>query len=429
MPNLACMFVPRAGKGRPAWLAALLASAVISLTFAAPVHGADPLVAAVGDIACNRLPTTPDQCHQQATSDLLVGRPLSAFLMLGDAQYDNGELEHFYNYYDPTFGRFKAITRPAVGNHEYYTQDAQGYFTYFGAAAGPATTGWYSFDIGTWHVVVLNSNCGKVGGCFFGSPQDDWLRADLAAHANDCTLAYWHHPHFSSGSAYDDNSGRNPTTAFWYSLYNAGADLVLGGHDHDYERFAPQDPEGELDLAFGIRQFVVGTGGRSWGLFPTPSLNSEVREGQTHGIMELTLRPKSYDWRFVPIAGLSFSDAGSHECHGSPRDRVLQMGRPGRKLSRSGSLKVRLECTAGCNTSTRMTVKIGRRTIRSARVRRTLQPLTRSTVRVKFARRNHRAIRRAFRRHKRLHAEVRARAYVPGAERSGSAKARLRLVR
>ena len=287
------MFAPGAGKARGAWLTVVLAGAVIWLAAAPPAQAADPLVAAAGDIACNRLPTTPDQCHQQATSDLLVGRPLSAVLVLGDVQYDNGDLPDYYNFYDPTWGRVKAITRPAAGNHEYYTVDAQSYFTYFGAAAGPPTTGYYSYDIGAWHVVVLNSNCGRVGGCFRGSPQDDWLRADLAAHQNDCTLAYWHHPHFSSGPGYDDNSGRNPTTAFWYSLYEAGADLVLGGHDHSYERFAPQDPEGELDLAYGMRQFVVGTGGRSWGTFPTPSLNSEVREGQTHGVLELTLRPTS----------------------------------------------------------------------------------------------------------------------------------------
>jgi hypothetical protein len=415
--------------GRRARLGVVLASALAAVTLAVPARAADPLVAAAGDIACGKLPVTEDQCHQQATSDLLVGRPLTAVLMLGDAQYDNGELENFQQFYDPTWGRFKAITKPAVGNHEYYTGDAKGYFTYFGAAAGPPTTGWYSYDIGKWHVVVLNSNCGKVGGCYRGSPQDTWMRADLAAHPSQCTLAYWHHPHFSSGSAYDDNAGQNPTTGFWYSLYGAGADLVLGGHDHDYERFAPQDPEGELDLAYGLRQFVVGTGGRSWGVFPTPSLNSEVREGQTHGVLELTLHPTSYDWRFVPIAGKTFSDAGTQKCHGAPRDPLLTLSRTARKLSRTGSLKAFLSCTATCSTRTQVTVTIGRRTIRSLKVSRTLQPLERSSVRVKFGRHGYRLIRRAFRRHTRLRAEVSSRATVIGADKTGSAKALLRLRR
>jgi calcineurin-like phosphoesterase family protein len=416
-------------RARRAWLVAVLASTLALLIPSASARADDPLVAAAGDIACGELPSTEDQCHQQATSDLLVGRPLAAVLMLGDAQYDNGELENFYKFYDPTWGRVKAITHPAVGNHEYYTQDAQPYFTYFGAAAGRPTEGWYSFDIGTWHLVVLNSNCGKVGGCFRNSAQDNWLRADLAAHKNQCTLAYWHHPHFSSGPAYDDNSGLNVTTAFWYSLYQAGADVVLGGHDHSYERFAPQDPEGELDLAYGMREIVVGTGGRSWGYFPTPSPHSEVREGQTHGVLELTLHPTSYDWRFVPIAGKTFSDTGTTRCHGAPRDPVVKMSRPKSKLSKAGSLKVCLSCSTGCKTRTQVTVTVGRRELRSSRARRTLEALTSGSVRVKFSRTAYRQIRKAFRKHTRLSAEVRSRASVIGFDKTATAKALLRLRR
>jgi acid phosphatase type 7 len=397
---------------------------------ATPAHAADPLVAAAGDIACSSLPTGPDKCQQQATSDLLLGRPLSAVLMLGDGAYEDGSITQYQTFYDPTWGRFKSITHPAIGNHEYQTVDGQGYFQYFGAAAGDPRTGWYSYDIGSWHMIVLNSNCYKLGGCGASTAQVKWLKTDLAAHPNSCTLAYWHHPHFSSGFAYDDNSGHNTTTAFWYALYDAGADVVLGGHDHDYERFALQDPEGEPDPAYGIREFVVGTGGRSHSGFPTPSLNSEVRNSATYGVLELTLHRASYDWRFVPVPGQSFTDSGSGPCHGAPNAPLLKLERPARKqLSRKGSLRLYLSCTAACKSRTQMTVTIGRRKLRSATLTRTLQPQLRSSVRVKFSKANLRAIRRAFRRHTRLKAEVSARASVAGLEKSGSARVQLRLQR
>jgi acid phosphatase type 7 len=408
------------------WL--ILAIAVAALAVPT-IARADPLVTAAGDIACSSLPTGPDSCQQQATSDLLVGRPLSAVLMLGDGSYEDGSLAQYLKFYDPTWGRFKPITYPAIGNHEYQTVDGQGYFQYFGAVAGPPDRGYYSYDIGTWHLVVLNSNCYKLGGCGAGTTQVKWLRADLAAHPNSCTLAYWHHPHFSSGFAYDDNNGHNLTTAFWYELYRAGADLVLGGHDHDYERFALQDPEGEPDPAYGIREFVVGTGGRSHSGFPTPSLNSEVRNSDTYGILELTLHPTSYDWRFVPVPGRTFSDVGSGRCHGAPGKPLLQMTRPGRKLSRGGSLKVWLRCTATCRARTQLTVTVGRRKIRSSVAGRTLLSEVASSVKVKFAKRDLRLIRKAFKRHPKLRADVRARAFVGGTEKSGSATATFRLQR
>jgi hypothetical protein len=426
MPNLAQYMPFWRTKGL---LLAILGAAALLTAAAAPARAADPLVAAAGDIACSSLPKDPDSCQQQATSDLLVGRPLAAVLMLGDGAYEDGTLAQFQTFYDPTWGRFKSITRPAIGNHEYQTVDGQGYFQYFGAAAGDPRTGWYSFDIGAWHLIVLNSNCYKLGGCGVGTPQVQWLRADLAAHPNSCTLAYWHHPHFSSGFSYDDNSGRNPTGAFWNELYAAGADLVLNGHDHDYERFGLQDPEGEPDPGYGIREFVVGTGGRSHSGFPTPSLNSEVRDSATFGVLELTLHRASYDWRFVPVPGSTFTDSGSGRCHGAPNKPLLKMSGPGRKLSRTGTFKVYLSCSAVCTSRTQVTVKIGRRKIRSRLLTRILQPELRSSVRVKFSKTSLRKIRRAFRRHTRLTAEVRTRASVTGIDKSGSTRLLIRLRR
>jgi hypothetical protein len=197
------------------------------------------------------------------------------------------------------------------GNHDYHTARASGYFRYFGAAAGNPAKGYYSFDLGEWHLIALNSNCSDVGGCERGSAQVRWLRADLAAHASArCTLAYWHHPLFSSGV-----HGSNATyTAFWNELYAAGADVVLVGHDHDYERFAPQTPTGVLDTRRGIRQFVVGTGGRGLRRFKTIRSWSEVRDSTTFGVLRLALRPAGYAWRFVPAVG-SFTDSGTGGCH------------------------------------------------------------------------------------------------------------------
>ncbi len=279
---------------------------------------ADPVIAAAGDIACdpgdasyNHGNGAAGVCQMKATADLIAGRAPTAVLALGDTQYEDGALTKFQQSYDPTWGRFKAITHPAVGNHEYGTRGASGYFSYFGAAAGDPTKGYYSFEIGAWHAIVLNSNCGPVGGCGAGSPQERWLREDLTASTSKtCMLAAWHHPRFSSGlhgsnTAYD---------AFFRDLYDAKAELILNGHDHTYERFAPQNPRGEVELDRGIREFVVGTGGRSHYPFISIIRNSEVRNNDAFGVLVLTLHPSSFDWEFVPGGGKTFSDKGSARC-------------------------------------------------------------------------------------------------------------------
>jgi hypothetical protein len=304
--------------------AAFAVLAALLLAPARPGLSQDPVVAAAGDIACD--PADPNfnaglgtagYCRQKATSDLLVGTGLSAVLLLGDDQYENGSLAKFVASYDPSWGRVKPITRPAPGNHEYYTAGASGYYAYFGAVAGDPSKGWYSFDLGAWHVVVLNSNCADVGGCGAGSLQEQWLRADLAAHPGVCTLATWHVPRFSSGT-----HGNDPAPdAFWRALYDAGADVVLNGHDHDYERFDPQDPDGLADPARGIREFVVGTGGKNQTPFVTIRANSAARSTGTFGVLRLTLRPAGYDWQFVPAAGGTYGDAGSATCHRAPHPR------------------------------------------------------------------------------------------------------------
>lgn len=274
-----------------------------------------PRVAAAGDIACDpgsaNFAGGTNSCHMRETAALLHDR-LAAVLPLGDLQYEDGALEKFHASYAPTWGRRFDITRPAVGNHEYLTPGAAGYFAYFGARAGDADRGYYSFDVGAWHLVAINSNCSKVGGCGGDSPQTRWLRADLARHRTTCTLAYWHHPRFSSGQ----HGSYAAMEAIWQVLYDAGADVVLSGHDHYYERFAGQTAAGALDHARGIRQFVVGTGGRNLTRSRGgPAPNSEIRDSSTFGVLELTLRPTSYGWRFVGEPGSLFSDVGGQPCH------------------------------------------------------------------------------------------------------------------
>jgi len=280
----------------------------------------DPVVAAAGDIACDprsRFLGTVHSCRDVQTADALADADLAALLTLGDNQYEDGRLEAFRAVYDRSWGRFKRITRPAVGNHEYLTPAATGHFDYFngvGRHSGPAgdrDKGYYSFDVGAWHVIALNSVCDQVGGCHAGSPQERWLRADLAGHPARCTLAYWHHPRFSSGQ----QSSSTRFIPFWTALYEAGADVVLAGHAHDYERFAPLTPQGVLDPLRGIREFVVGTGGKNHYGFATPQPHSEARDATTVGVLQLTLRAERYEWRFTPGPGGGFTDAGSTACH------------------------------------------------------------------------------------------------------------------
>ncbi|HYH92788.1 MAG TPA: metallophosphoesterase, partial [Candidatus Saccharimonadales bacterium] len=268
------------------------------------VPGPTSTFVGAGDIAsCS---STGDE----ATALLLDAIPGTVFA-IGDHVYENGTAAEFTNCYAPTWGRHKARTRPAVGNHEYHTTNAAPYYQYFGAAAGDPAKGYYSYDEGSWHVIVLNSVCWIVS-CAAGSAQERWLRADLAANPKQCVVAYWHHPRFSSGADHGDDASVAP---FWDALYDANADLILNGHDHMYERFAPQTPTGVADPQRGIRQFNVGTGGRSHYSVGTIKGNSQVRDATTYGVLRLTLRPGAYDWTFVPEAGRSFTDTGTGSCH------------------------------------------------------------------------------------------------------------------
>ena len=271
-------------------LVALVVAAGTAITPATAL-AADPVLVGAGDIAdCT---TTRDG----ATAALLDTIP-GTVVTLGDNVYTSGTASEFRDCYAPTWGRHKARTRPAAGNHDYKTAGASGYFGYFGASAGDPRKGYYSYDLGTWHIVVLNSNCEAVGGCHATSPQGGWLRANLAANLDKDVLAYWHHPRFSSGM----HGGSPSMTAFWEILYAAGADVILNGHDHDYERFAPQDPWGRSDSRFGIREFVVGTGGTALRPRASVAANSQVFS-TTYGVLRLTLRQGAYDWAFEPVAG------------------------------------------------------------------------------------------------------------------------------
>ena len=258
-----------------------------------------------GDIA-----DCTDLAGAEATAKLLEANP-GTVMALGDLAYPNGTPDDFKCYHK-TWGRVKDRTRPAVGNHEFHSTGASYYFQYFGSAAGDPKTGYYSYDLGAWHIVVLNSECQQVGGCEAGSSQEKWLRADLAAHPVGCTLAYFHKPRFSSGL----NHGNDPEVgAFWQALYDYNAELILNGHDHDYERFAPQDPGGNADPKRGIREFVVGTGGKNHREFGIHKSNSEVRNNHAFGVLKVTLKTTGYDWKFIPEAGKTFTDSGSGSCH------------------------------------------------------------------------------------------------------------------
>ena len=265
----------------------------------------DPVLVGAGDIAkCN-------DSRDEKTAELLDGIPGTVFTT-GDNVYNSGTSAEFQNCYDPGWGRHKARTYPTPGSHDYYTAGASGYFGYFGAAAGDPNKGYYSYDLGEWHIISLNSQCGQVGGCGSTSPMVTWLRQDLSANPAACTLAYWYNPLFSSGSVHGNDPKMKPS---WQALYDADADVVLSGHSHNYERFAPQDANGMADPERGIREFVVGTGGPTVHGFGTIQPNSEVRNSNTSGVLKLTLHPTRYDWEFVPVAGKTFTDSGRASCH------------------------------------------------------------------------------------------------------------------
>lgn len=270
----------------------------------ATVHVVDPALAVVlvgaGDIA------SCESEGDEATAALLDTIPGTVFTA-GDNAYPDGRAEDFADCYDSSWGRHKDRTRPSPGNHDYETSGAAGYFDYFGPAAGDPSRGYYSYDLGAWHVVVLNSEADVAE----DSPQVEWLREDLAASPALCTVAYWHHPRFSSSTTHGNEEFVQP---LWDVLYEHGAEIVMGGHDHTYERFAPQTPDGAADPDTGIRQFVVGTGGKSDYPFGTPEPNSEVRYNDGPGVLKLTLEATGYSWVYIPVSG-SFEDSGAGTCH------------------------------------------------------------------------------------------------------------------
>jgi acid phosphatase type 7 len=306
-----------------------VALAVITLLSASGRAAAvgDPVLVAAGDIASAN--NYHDGEPADKTADIVAANLIGiddTVAVLGDNAYEQGKLSEYNDYYTPTWGRpgILARTKPSVGNHEYETPNAQGYYEYFGDAASPTEPGcqnltpvnckgYYSYPLGSWHVVVLNSNCTEVS-CAAGSPQEEWLRADLEAHPNACTLAYWHHPRFTSAKL-----GNNSAVApFWDALYDAGAEVVLNGHAHVYERFGPQNPSGKADSEKGIREFVVGTGGKSLNAFGTKKPNSTVRLNTYDGVIKLTLHPNSYDWQFLTTEtpNGTVRDSGNGTCHG-----------------------------------------------------------------------------------------------------------------
>ena len=318
--------MPPAAPRTPRLRATLAALALLLAVFALPAaaRAADPVVVAEGDIACGADSASTATCGDKATADLVSTMAPNLVLGLGDIQYENGQYSNFLNFYDKTWGRFKAITRPIAGNHEYGTSGAAGYFDYFngvGAATGPAGDrgkGYYSFNIGTWHVVALNSNCSFVA-CSTGSAQEQWLRADLAANTAPCTAAMWHHPRWSSDA---NHLGTTNVAPLVQALYESHADLLLVGHAHIYERFAPQTPDGAVDTVNGLPQFTVGTGGRSEASFASFYEPNSRARATGLGALKLGFHSDYYDYSYVPAPGQpAFTDSGSVVCHGAQTDQ------------------------------------------------------------------------------------------------------------
>jgi hypothetical protein len=314
-----CQALGGVGAGRTAtvvivaFVAVLIAVGCTSERTPSPEDADPPVVVAAGNIA--RCGDAGDEATARVLTNIVLHNSGSTVLALGDNAYPQGTAENFEECYDPTWGRFKERTKPTPGNHEYYTEGAEGYFDYFGKAAGDPDEGYYSYDLGEWHLIALNSNCGEEEiRCGPGTAQVQWLKEDLAANDDKrCTLAYFHHPLFTSGKY---RPGFPKVRPLWEALYEAGADVVLSAHDHNYQRFAPQDPEGRADPEQGIREFVVGTGGaEEYYAIGEPIANTEVYNDQTDGILKLTLHPKSYEWRFISVEDGTFTDSGSARCH------------------------------------------------------------------------------------------------------------------
>jgi hypothetical protein len=299
-----------------------------------PVAAPDPVVAAAGDIACDPSDSsftgglgTLVACHMKATSDLILGLPnLAAVLPLGDEQYDCGSLGAFNAVYDGTWGQYNSKVLPVLGNHEVDTTSAfgetgcsaqgTGYYTYFAnngvtEAAGVNGKGYYSYDLGSWHVLAINAQCTQAGGCGAGSPQEAWVRSDLASHANQCTLAYWHQAPWASGP---NSTGAASMRKIWADLVSGGAELVLAGHFHDYERFADMNANGQAVAdGTGTREIIAGIGGDSQGGFGTPLAASQIRK-TGFGILSVTLGSGSYSWEYIQVSG-TVADSGSDTCH------------------------------------------------------------------------------------------------------------------
>lgn len=266
-----------------------------------PETAAPQTLIVAGDIAgC-------DSTGDEATA-AIVKQLEGTVVTTGDNAYPDGSLDQYRDCYEPSWGAFRDRTRPVPGNHEYRTRGAAGYFEYFGAAAGEAGKGWYAFDLGQWRIYMLNSNCKNVG-CDASSEQVRWLKADLAANPRTCVAGVWHHPRFSSGR----HGNHGEVAPFWDVLHEAGADVILNGHEHSYERLRPQDPDAHPD-ARGIRTFVVGTGGKSFYAMKKPKPNSEVRATDVNGILQLSLYADHYEWTFVPAGGAAFRDRGTTHC-------------------------------------------------------------------------------------------------------------------
>lgn len=284
--------------------AVLLACQEGSLIGAGDDGRSAPVVLAVGDIA------SCGTDRDEATAALL--EPAATILALGDLVHDKGSAQEFADCYQPGWGPYKAFTRPTPGDREYLEPSARAYFDAFGGAAGSPQEGWYSFEVGSWHVIALNSNCDFIGGCRAGSPQEQWMLRDLATHPTRCTLAYWHHPRFSSTSP---QGGSVQLQALWDGLFRAGVDVMLAGHEHNYERFAALNDRGQPDPDRGIRQFVVGTGGFGLSAFGRQATGSEVRDNTTFGVLRLELGDGTYNWQFLAVDGRRVVDSGSDRCH------------------------------------------------------------------------------------------------------------------
>ncbi len=265
-----------------------------------PVPNVEAVLVGAGDIGWCGVEGRSDQ-----TAALLDGIPGTVFTV-GDNAYMNGSAENFLRCYEPTWGRHKGRTRPTPGNHDYETPGAAGYFAYFGLTAGSPGVGYYSYQLGAWQIFALNSEVPASA----GSAQLAWLRAELVARPTRCALAYFHEPLFGSGT----NGGDPRMRDAWRVMYESGVDVVLSGHNHSYERFAPQDPDGRFDPERGIRQFVAGTGGAPMTGFPQVQPNSEMRSS-TWGVLKMTLRPAQYTWEFVPVPGQPLPDSGLASCH------------------------------------------------------------------------------------------------------------------